>query len=215
MNGLKRIFLVVFVFLFSYSSLLSQLSQEKDPNRLKTFELMNKFSSDPVPRGEHYGVTVFAGLFSGAAFGAAGGLVVYSSKNKQKSFNAIYISGGVLALTGGIVGAIVASLEQKKGQPYLYGRPLFIASWIGSLTGAGLGVLAGLIPYSKNKNTDYLLQGLGIGSLVGLTVGIISYLVAPSLQKKIKDKERRTSLSFASGVTPSESLYQFEVMKRF
>lgn len=209
MGTLKKF---AFVFIFSYSFLFAQ---SEDPDRLKNFELMEKFSIASTPRGEHYGVSVFAGLFSGAAFGAGGGLVVYSHANKRKSLDAIYISSGVLALTGGIVGVVLAGLEQKKEKPYLYGKPLFVASWIGSLTGAGLGALGGLIPYSKNKNTDYILRGVGIGSLIGLTAGIIGYLVAPSLQKKIKDKEEKVSLSFISGANLQESLYQLEVTRKF
>lgn len=186
-------------------------------NSLKSFELMDKFSQDSnlPPSGEHYAASIFGGLLTGGTLGAAGGLIGYSSQTKEKSLNIIYITAGSIGLLGGITGAAIAAIERKRLNPYAIGKPLFIASWGGMLGGAALGAIFSLIPYSKNQNTDVILKGTGIGAVTGFGIGLVSYLIAPVIQKKIMSKRKKVSVAFFSGFTKKEGYYRLSISRNF
>lgn len=160
-------------------------------------------SSARVSPLNHYTANIFGGLITGAAVGALGGLSPYSSANKTKSLNSIYISAGVMAFTGVVTAVILTAVERKYNQPYAISKGLFTAVWAGILSGGALGVIAATIPYAKNNNTDVLMQGAGIGSLVGFVFGFVGYFVAPYVMKK---KNTRVAFFYNSELTGNQAI---------
>lgn len=132
------------------------------------------FDSSPT---DHVVTTLFYGLLTGGIMGMAGGLSFYTTTTAT-DLTPLYISAGVVGITGALAGAIVAMVENSTHNPLL-GSDLLKLTWYGVIGGAMIGSVAGLFPYSTTGDSVTLLNWIGYGSYAGIGVGVALFLILP------------------------------------
>ncbi|GEM_PF-2916797 len=171
---LRRILSLALILL---TASLSAVAQEDDI--LVTDKLMEHYlgKNDSIySASEHIFGTVFMGLVSGVAFGAAGSLVAYNSSDETANLNNLYLYGGVFGIGGALTGLGIAAAEQIQDDYFSMGPDALEYTWFGTLGGATLGAMAGAIPYASSGNTDELLHYTGYGAMAGLATGLTLWL---------------------------------------
>jgi len=147
-------------------------------NPVLTQEFRDSFESSGIENGILY---FFYGAVSGGLMGLGGGLSFYKTSG---DFSPLFIPAGIMAATGGVSGVLISILERSTRNPTI-GAQLFEYSWYGLMGGALIGGLAGIIPYTANKDIVSLLNWVGYGAFGGLAGGVVLYFFAP--QKYLKN----------------------------
>ena len=175
-----------------------------NPSLIKKFSVSN---SEKMTIAEHSSINMFTGTFSGAVFGSLSGLSLYDS-SKYKPEASIYLFGGIFGAVGLLTGLLTTYLEYRKGIQFDIGKPILNYTWLGTIGGALLGALVGLIPYSSSNKTDDILRFSGYGSMFGLLTGTILYFFRPSTKEVHK-------IDFYSSYNSSKEEWVFGLSKIF
>lgn len=137
---------------------------------------------------------ILGGAMSGAVYGLAAGTLAYGLDN---NYHAEYLLTGACYgfLGGALLGGGVAFYEISSQRP---DTGFTLSGYLAGGTGIGalLGVVVATIPYLRDKDPEDFTTGLGLGGLIGGTLG----LAAAFIDINARNAEGRALLTGKVGI---------------